>query len=85
MTMANPRPPQVPTVRCKFFVGFVYDEELDVEIGVNKFVNGSAQYYHRLGLIKRQTPGEMVGFLKIISGGFSQHSDLRKQENWFPG
>jgi len=49
---------KVPNERSKFFVKFVYDNQLQIEIGVNKFKNGNAQYYHRLGVQPRENPEE---------------------------
>merc|ERR1712179_191480 len=49
---------KVPNERSKFFVKFVYDNQLQIEIGVNKFKNGNAQYYHRLGVQPRVNPDE---------------------------
>jgi len=49
---------KVPNERSKFFVKFVYDNQLQIEIGVNKFKNGNAQYYHRLGVQPRENPAE---------------------------
>jgi len=49
---------KVPNERNKFFVKFVYDNQLQIEIGVNKFKNGNAQYYHRLGVQPRENPEE---------------------------
>jgi len=34
----------------------VYDNKLQIEIGVNKFKNGNAQFYHKLGIQPRATP-----------------------------
>ena len=47
--------PKVPKERNKFF----YDNQLQIEIGVNKFKNGNAQFYHRLGVAPKEEPGEM--------------------------
>jgi len=49
---------KVPNERSKFYVKFVYDNQLQIEIGVNKFKNGNAQYYHRLGVQPRENPEE---------------------------
>lgn len=48
--------PKVPNERNKFFIKFVYDNKLQIEIGVNKFKNGNAQFYHKLGIQPRATP-----------------------------
>lgn len=48
--------PKVPNERNKFFIKFVYDNKLQIEIGVNKFKNGNAQFYHKLGIQPRETP-----------------------------
>jgi len=47
---------KVPNVRNKFFIKFVYDNQLQIEIGVNKFKNGNAQFYHKLGVQPKETP-----------------------------
>ena len=31
--------------------------DLKVEIGVNKFINGNAQFYHKLGVAPKVPPG----------------------------
>merc|ERR1712240_301939 len=41
---------KVPNKRNKWFIRFVYDNKLKIEIGVNKFKNGNSQLYHSLGL-----------------------------------
>merc|ERR1712179_474282 len=47
---------KVPNERSKFFVKFVYDNQLQIEIGVNKFKNGNAQYYHKIGVAPKECP-----------------------------
>jgi len=51
--------PKVPNERNKFFIKFTYDNQLQIEIGVNKFKNGNAQFYHRIGVAPKQCP-EMI-------------------------
>jgi len=41
---------KVPKERNKWFIQFVYDNQLQIEIGVNMFKNGNSQFYHGLGL-----------------------------------
>merc|ERR1712002_651072 len=41
---------KVPNERNKWFIRFVYDNKLKIEIGVNKFRNGNSQLYHSLVL-----------------------------------
>jgi len=41
---------KVPKQRNKWFIQFVYDNRLQIEIGVNMFKNGNSQFYHSLGL-----------------------------------
>jgi len=41
---------KVPKERNKFFIKFTYDNQLQIEIGVNKFKNGNAQFYHKIGV-----------------------------------
>lgn len=48
--------PKVPKERNKFFIKFTYDNQLQIEIGVNKFKNGNAQFYHRLGVAPKESP-----------------------------
>merc|ERR1711915_1101825 len=50
--------PKVPKERNKFFIKFTYDNQLQIEIGVNKFKNGNAQFYHKIGVapIPQQKP-----------------------------
>jgi len=48
--------PKVPNERNKFFIKFTYDNQLQIEIGVNKFKNGNAQFYHRLGVAPKDCP-----------------------------
>jgi len=49
---------KVPKERNKFFIKFTYDNQLQIEIGVNKFKNGNAQFYHKIGVapIPQQKP-----------------------------
>jgi len=80
---------KVPNQRCKFFVKFVYDNQLQIEIGVNKFKNGNAQYYHRLGVQPRETPEEAErkseclkrrqAMQELCQGGSPAASRLKKQ------
>eukprot|EP00092_Neocalanus_flemingeri_P012655 GFUD01013638.1.p1 GENE.GFUD01013638.1~~GFUD01013638.1.p1 ORF type:complete len:502 (+),score=135.36 GFUD01013638.1:39-1508(+) len=48
--------PKVPNERNKFFIKFTYDNQLQIEIGVNKFKNGNAQFYHKIGVAPKETP-----------------------------
>jgi len=48
--------PKVPNERNKFFIKFTYDNQLQIEIGVNKFKNGNAQFYHRIGVAPKESP-----------------------------
>jgi len=48
--------PKVPNERNKFFIKFTYDNQLQIEIGVNKFKNGNAQFYHRIGVAPKECP-----------------------------
>jgi len=48
--------PKVPNERNKFFIKFTYDNQLQIEIGVNKFKNGNAQFYHRIGMAPKECP-----------------------------
>jgi len=47
--------PKVPKERNKFFIKFTYDNQLQLEIGVNKFKNGNAQFYHKIGVAPKET------------------------------
>merc|ERR1712243_126416 len=49
---------KVPNKRNKWFIRFVYDNKLQIEIGVNKFKNGNSQFYHSLGLYSPETEAE---------------------------
>merc|ERR1711962_188936 len=49
---------KVPNERNKWFIRFVYDNKLQIEIGVNKFKNGNSQFYHSLGLYSPETENE---------------------------
>ena len=64
--------PKVPTERNKFYIKFTYENQLQVdfincndhplniiikiEIGVNKFKNGNAQLYHKIGVAPKDDP-----------------------------
>jgi len=48
--------PKVPNERNKFFIKFTYDNQLQIEIGVNKFKNGNAQFYHKIGVAPKESP-----------------------------
>jgi len=48
--------PKVPNERNKFYIKFTYDNQLQIEIGVNKFKNGNAQFYHRIGVAPKENP-----------------------------
>ena len=44
---------------------------LKIEIGVNKFKNGNAQFYHRLGVAPKKEQGMMsINGQKLISNAF---------------
>merc|ERR1711862_972238 len=66
--------PKVPKERNKFFIKFTYDNQLQIEIGVNKFKNGNAQFYHRLGVAPKEEPERNQqkinneGTQKIVAG-----------------
>merc|ERR1711915_461298 len=47
--------PKVPNERNKFYIKLTYDNQLEIEIGVNRFKNGNAQFYHKLGIAPRKT------------------------------
>ena len=50
-----------------------------IEIGVNKFKNGNAQFYHRLGVAPKKEQGMMsINGQKLISNAFLQ-KDLNKR------
>jgi len=79
---------KVPSERNKFFIKFVFDNQLQIEIGVNKFKNGNAQFYHKLGVQPRDNPeqlekkvecGKRRGAMdELKAGGFSVQR-LKKQ------
>jgi len=48
--------PKVPNERNKFFIKFTYDNQLQIEMGVNKFKNGNAQFYHKIGVAPKECP-----------------------------
>ena len=78
--------PKVPKERNKFFIKFTFDNQLQVkhqsvsdiiqiiilkiEIGVNKFKNGNAQFYHKIGVAPKVPPGTF----KVSVCSTSQHS-----------
>jgi len=48
--------PKVPTERNKFYIKFTYENQLQIEIGVNKFKNGNAQFFHKIDVAPRDEP-----------------------------
>ena len=66
--------PKVPNERNKFYIKFTFDNQLEVtimlvtnvwlivnlkiEIGVNKFKNGNAQFYHKIGVAPKAPTGQ---------------------------
>jgi len=68
--------PKVPKERNKFFIKFTYDNQLQIEIGVNKFKNGNAQFYHRLGVAPKK---EQVRPQQKITNEGNQGQDIKRK------